>query len=92
VSLADWRKIVRTDLNAAKRGDGKARAWLCKYLIGEKPLKLTDLAADEAADLDAQQDILERLVKRLKDRDFLANFSSFESTKARQLLEQHDVQ
>ena len=33
----------------SKTGDVKARDWLARYLLGEKPLDLVSLAADEAA-------------------------------------------
>jgi hypothetical protein len=64
VSLDDWRDIVQAAVAAAKEGDGKARDWLTRYLVGENPLTLTDLAADEAAELGAERDILERMARR----------------------------
>jgi hypothetical protein len=47
VSLSDWREIVSRALADAKAGDPKARAWLAKYLIGDTPGQLLDLAADD---------------------------------------------
>src|SRR6516225_4348255 len=70
VSLDDWREIVKATAEAAKKGDGKARNWLTRYLLGEKPISLADLAADEAAEVGAERDILESLVRRQKARDF----------------------
>src|SRR5262245_53968910 len=84
--LDEWREIVKAAVAGAKEGDGKARDWLGKYLIGGSPLSLTDLAADEAAQPDAEQDILVRLVRRTKDRDFLERFSAAEVEQARRLL------
>src|SRR3954469_20378462 len=59
VTVSDWQEIVKAAVAAAKDGDGKARDWLCRYLIGENPLSLTALAADEAAEVDAERDIIE---------------------------------
>ncbi|HKB36037.1 MAG TPA: hypothetical protein VKD72_06255 [Gemmataceae bacterium] len=87
VTLDDWQEIVQAAVAAAKQGDGKARDWLCRYLIGEKPLTLTDLAADEATALGADQDILERMAKRQKDRDFLETFDGREMDQARKQLQ-----
>ena len=36
VSLADWKKIVSKAVEDAKDGDGKARDWLGRYLIGDR--------------------------------------------------------
>lgn len=46
VSLEEWRDIVQAAVSKAKEGDCKARDWLTKYLIGDKPLTLADLDAD----------------------------------------------
>lgn len=69
VSLADWAAIVRVAVDQAKAGDGKARDWLARYLIGETPPSLMGLAADPdgaglVADIEARQtrEDLERLM------------------------------
>jgi hypothetical protein len=36
----------------ARAGDGKAREWLSRYLLGDKPGGLTELAASEQAGID----------------------------------------
>ena len=87
VTLDDWREIVKAALAAAKQGDGKARDWLCRYLIGEKPLTLTDLAADEAAELGAERDILERIAARQRVRDFGEMFDGSQLDQARKILQ-----
>jgi hypothetical protein len=87
VTLDDWQEIVKTAVTAAKQGDGKARDWLCRYLLGEKPLTLTDLAADEASELGAERDILECMAKRQKDRAFIETFSGSEIEQARKKLQ-----
>ena len=48
VPLDQWREVVARALADAKAGDAAARTWLAKYLLGDKPPKLVDLAADEA--------------------------------------------
>jgi hypothetical protein len=48
VSLDEWRDIVARAVADALAGDATARAWLAKYLIGEKPATLLSMAADEA--------------------------------------------
>jgi hypothetical protein len=47
VSLEDWRAVVSKALANAKRGDSRARDWLTKYLLGNDPPQLLDLAARE---------------------------------------------
>ena len=46
VTLDDWRDVVARAVADAKRGDHQARAWLGKYVIGEKQT-LSELAAKE---------------------------------------------
>src|SRR3954452_16912219 len=62
VTLAEWQEIVRSAVLAAKQGDGKARDWLTRYLLGEKPPPLTELAAGEISGGGAEQDIARRIV------------------------------
>src|SRR4051812_47718817 len=57
VTLDDWRAVVAKAVDDAKAGDGKARDWLAKFLLGDKPLTLTDLAVREHRGLDAEADI-----------------------------------
>lgn len=75
VSLDDWREVVQAALIAAKEGDPRARDWLTRYLIGESPLSLTALAADDFAAeenpaLDWSQATVEdlRYLKELRER------------------------
>ena len=42
VSLEDWREIIKTAVSLAKAGDGPARTWLSKHLVGDDPLPLRD--------------------------------------------------
>jgi hypothetical protein len=53
VSPSDWRAIIQRAVADAKAGDAKARDWLSKYLVGDEPLALVDLA-DELAQLKSE--------------------------------------
>jgi hypothetical protein len=46
VTLDDWKAVVTTAVKDAKSGDAKARDWLAKYLLGDKPPALADIDAD----------------------------------------------
>jgi hypothetical protein len=50
VPLADWRAIVGKAVADAKAGNPRAREWLAKYLLGDDPLALIEMA-DELARL-----------------------------------------
>jgi hypothetical protein len=52
-----WREICRATVEAAKAGDAKARDWLARYLIGDRPLRLLHLAADERGAYSAEDEI-----------------------------------
>jgi hypothetical protein len=52
VPLSDWRAIVQKAVADAKAGNPRAREWLSKYLVGDDPLALVELA-DELARLKA---------------------------------------
>jgi len=53
VTLDTWRQIVQRAVSDAVEGDAKAREWLAKYLMGDEPQSLVQLAADEQAGLTA---------------------------------------
>ncbi len=57
VTLDTWRQIVDRAVTDATNGDAKARDWLAKYLIGEEPTSLVQLAADERAGVTADETI-----------------------------------
>jgi len=86
VTLDDWRAIIQKTVDAAKNGDAKARDWLARHLVGDKPLTLTALAADEAAGLDAERDVLESLAERLEEREHKELYQDDEYEKARKIL------
>ena len=47
ITLDDWREVVVRAVSDAKRGDARARDWLTKYLVGNEPPQLVELAARE---------------------------------------------
>lgn len=57
VSLETWREIVDKATVDAKNGDGKAREWLTRYLVGETPLSLTALAVRDLLGVTADREI-----------------------------------
>jgi hypothetical protein len=59
-----WRKIVDTAVACAKGGDAKARDWLTRYLLGDKPPTLLELAAAEHNG-DGPEAMIERKAKCL---------------------------
>ena len=44
VSIADWQAIIGRAVADAKAGNPRAREWLAKYLVGDEPLALVELA------------------------------------------------
>jgi hypothetical protein len=63
VSLDDWKDVVRGALTQAKEGDAKAREWLARYLIGERPADLIDLWADDVAGVGVGVELVKALVR-----------------------------
>jgi hypothetical protein len=68
VSLDDWRAVVQAAVTAAKEGDCKARDWLTRHLLGEKPRRLSELAADEADGFGVDEELAEIQGQRRQDR------------------------
>ena len=65
VTLETWRAIIDAAIDQARNGDDKARAWLSKYCLGERPISLLDMAAQDAANLTTEQ-IVARRAKRIQ--------------------------
>ena len=57
LTLDRWRRIVRAALDDAENGDAKAREWIAKYALGSDPARLFDLAAAEAANVTAEDEV-----------------------------------
>lgn len=69
VTLDDWRAVVRAAVRQAKSGDGKARDWLTRHLIGDDPPALTELVASEAYGDEA--DIIAALSQKIHRAKYL---------------------
>ena len=51
-----WGAIVDTAIDDARAGDAKAREWLARYVLGDRPPSLFSLAVADAAGDDADVD------------------------------------
>jgi hypothetical protein len=76
VPLETWREICRQTVEAARAGDPKARDWLARYLIGDSPMKLLHLAADERAAY-SPDDEIDRESKSRQEWRLLSDACSF---------------
>ena len=63
-----WRGIVERAVTDAKDGDATARAWLAKYLIGDKPTALTELAIAEARGVTADDELRDLAARREREQ------------------------
>ena len=63
VTLEDWRAIVARAVEAARQGDERARVWLAKYLLGDMPITLTELAARELLDVSPDREVAARVAE-----------------------------
>ncbi|QDT75572.1 hypothetical protein I41_47830 [Lacipirellula limnantheis] len=57
VTLPAWQRIVARALADAEAGDPRARDWITKYVIGESPARLIDLAAREQREVTSADEI-----------------------------------
>ena len=68
VPLDVWRKIVdRAVSEATSYGGAKAREWLARYLLGDKPPSMLELAAAEHIGDAPEADIERKAVKLRND-------------------------
>jgi len=70
VSLVNWREIVERAVADAKAGDARARDWITKYLIGNEPPKLVDLAAREQRGATVDEIVEEAANKQANDEQW----------------------
>jgi hypothetical protein len=56
-TLNDWQAIVERAVEDAKAGDGKARDWLARFVLGTTPLLPSQLAGDELAGHSPDDDV-----------------------------------
>ena len=68
VTLKDWTEVVQRALDDAKNGDNRARDWLGKYLMGDKPAVAMLLKPESTIDAVAVAAELR------KDRDYVQFF------------------
>jgi hypothetical protein len=52
VPVGRWKKVVKKALEQAEEGDGTARAWLSKHLIGDDPIPLMELVEELRVELE----------------------------------------
>lgn len=57
VTLDDWRDVVARAVADAKAGDQGARNWLAKYLLGNTPRSLHDIAKQEDSQWSVENEI-----------------------------------
>jgi hypothetical protein len=86
VSLDDWKAIVQTAVGQAKDGDGKARDWLTRYVLGAEPPRLTELVAQDIAGAGVAEDLLKALVRYVGNQHSRAQFHGAELREAVKLL------
>jgi len=70
VSLDYWQKVCQTALRQAIEGDDKARLWLSKYVLGDRPTSLKAIAAEEVSSGKylrlGENDVLVELASRME--------------------------
>jgi hypothetical protein len=88
VSLEDWQGVVRAAVAQAKEGDGKAREWLARYLIGTEPPRLIDLFVDDVAFAGGiGTELLKALIRHVKESQYREQFEADELQEATRLLQ-----
>lgn len=89
--LSEWETIVKATVEQAKGGDGKAREWLARHLIGETPMRPSLVLANEAFDPTGETMIAELIVDWFPDKlDLLLGTKLENLAKAKQLLTGND--
>ena len=63
-----WQRIVERAVADAKNGDATARAWLAKYLIGDKPTALTELAIAEVRGVTTDDELRDLAARREREQ------------------------
>ena len=76
VNLSAWKRIVARALADAEAGDAKARDWITKYVIGESPARLVDLAAREMREESAADEISALADQQSSDAQWAARTKS----------------
>jgi hypothetical protein len=88
VSLEDWQGVVRAAVAQAKEGDGKARDWLARYLIGDDPPRLIDLFVDDMVVAGGiGTELLKALIGHVRESRHRRMFGAGDLREATRLLE-----
>jgi hypothetical protein len=88
VSLEDWQEVVRAAVTQAKEGDGKAREWLARYLVGSDPPRLPELFVDDVLVGGAiGREMLKALIRHVKESRYREQFEADELQEATRLLQ-----
>jgi hypothetical protein len=88
VSLEDWQGVVRAAVAQAKEGDGKAREWLARYLIGDDPPRLIDLFVDDVVVAGGiGTELLKALIEHVRESRHRSMFGAEDLREATRLLE-----
>jgi hypothetical protein len=75
-TLERWRQVTERAVSDAIAGDAKAREFLARYLVGDKPRGLTDLAVKEAGGVTAEDEVQAGVLERQKDAARQAQYDS----------------
>jgi hypothetical protein len=88
VSLDDWKEVVQAAVAQAKEGDGKAREWLARSLIGDDPPRLPELFVDDVLIGGAiGREMLKALIRHVKESRYREQFEADELQEATRLLQ-----
>lgn len=66
VGLDTWKRIVEKAVSKAEHGDAKSREWLSRYLLGNEPGSLLEIAATEFRGLDRESEIRQEAEKQVE--------------------------
>jgi hypothetical protein len=76
VSLDDWREVVVRALAQAKAGSDKAREWLTRYLLGNEPPTLLEMAAKQHRGLAADDEVADLSAEHAREAERQAQFDA----------------
>jgi hypothetical protein len=79
-SVCTTGEIVQAAVASAKKGDAKAREWQARYLLGDDPASLIDLAVDDVVSGGVGDgigtELLEGVIADIKKGRFRARFEA----------------
>jgi hypothetical protein len=87
VPLERWRRIVEATATLAEEGDAKAREWLARHLLGDRPPSLAAVAAEVAEGVAiGDTELLANIVSRRGDDRHRQLIDGFECERAERIL------